>query len=42
MPELKVPYAYAIFWAITVVAAGVLLAVFRRLGWLGGKPRGAG
>jgi magnesium transporter len=39
MPELKVPYAYAIFWAITVVAAGVLLGVFRRLGWLGGKPR---
>jgi magnesium transporter len=39
MPELRMPYAYAIFWAVTVVAAGILLGVFRRLGWLGGKPR---
>ena len=37
MPELRWPYAYAIFWVITVAVAAALLTVFRRLGWLGGK-----
>ena len=39
MPELRWPYAYAIFWVVTLSAAVALLIVFRRLGWLGGPDR---
>jgi magnesium/cobalt transport protein CorA len=36
MPELKWPYGYFGVLGLMAVTAGVLIAVFRRLGWLGG------
>ncbi len=38
LPELGWRYGYPMFWAVCLVLAGVLLLLFRRLGWLGGKP----
>ena len=37
MPELGWRYGYALFWGLALVIGGVELAIFRRLGWLGGK-----
>jgi magnesium transporter len=43
MPELKWPYGYFGVLALMGITAGTLIAVFRRLGWLGGiaslRPR---
>jgi Mg2+ and Co2+ transporter CorA len=36
MPELSMPYGYAIFWGICLALGAGLLLLFRRLGWLGG------
>jgi len=36
MPELRIPYSYVAFWIFTIIVAGSLLVLFRRLGWLGG------
>lgn len=36
MPELRSPYGYVGFLAVSAATAAVLLVVFRRLGWLGG------
>lgn len=38
MPELRVPFGYPAFWAFSIIVAGMLLLLFRRLGWLG-KPK---
>lgn len=37
MPELGWRYGYPAFWAISLVLAGAMLILFRRLGWLGGR-----
>lgn len=37
LPELGSPYGYPVFWAVSLALAGVLLVLFRRLGWLGGR-----
>ncbi len=37
LPELRSPYGYAGFIAVCTVIAGMLLLLFRRLGWLGGE-----
>jgi len=34
MPELNVPWAYPLIWAVMVGIAGVMLLFFRRRGWL--------
>jgi magnesium transporter len=33
-PELDMPYAYPLFWAVCFVTAGGMVAWFRRRGWL--------
>lgn len=37
LPELHWGYGYAAFWAVCLATACGLLALFRRLGWLGGR-----
>lgn len=37
LPELSWRYGYPIFWAVCVIVAGMLLYLFRRLGWLGSR-----
>ena len=39
MPELDKRWAYGEFWAVVIVLVAVQLAVFRRWGWIGKKPR---
>jgi magnesium transporter len=39
MPELLWPYGYEFALGLMVVVAGVMLAIFRRFGWLGTPPR---
>jgi magnesium transporter len=34
MPELGWPYGYLAFWAVSIALGGLLLLLFRRLGWL--------
>lgn len=34
MPEIPMRYAYAIFWGVCLVVAGVMVYLFRRRGWL--------
>jgi magnesium transporter len=36
MPELRVPWAYPVLWALMIALALGLLAYFRRRGWLAG------
>jgi len=36
MPELKWRWGYAAVWAVMIALAVVMLALFRRKGWLGG------
>ncbi|AHC15686.1 magnesium/cobalt transporter CorA [Salinispira pacifica] len=39
MPELSVPWAYPAVLGGMVLAASTMLILFRRKGWLGGKPK---
>lgn len=41
MPELSLPYGYAVFWVVCVALGAGMLLLFRRLGWLGGLTRGS-
>lgn len=34
LPELEQPWAYPVFWVVCVVAAGGMIAMFRRRSWL--------
>ncbi|RPJ52854.1 MAG: magnesium/cobalt transporter CorA [Acidobacteria bacterium] len=34
MPELDIPWAYPVVWAIMIAVGGVMLVFFRRKGWL--------
>lgn len=42
MPELDWPLGYLAFWVAATLIAGAMLAMFWRLGWLGGGRRGRG
>lgn len=35
MPELEWQYGYALTWGVMITVAGIMLLVFRRMGWLG-------
>lgn len=39
MPELRWPYAYVVFLGLCLLAAGGMLLLFRRLGWIGERRR---
>jgi magnesium transporter len=39
MPELRQPWGYPAVWAAIIVIAIVMLVLFRRKGWLGGRKK---
>ena len=41
MPELKWRWGYPLVWAVMITLAVLMLAAFRRRGWLGGREGGA-
>lgn len=42
MPELRWRYGYLVFWGVALLMGIGMLAVFRSLGWLGGRRRRGG